>query len=477
MSAPRVSVVAALSGFVGAVAAVFIVEARKSVTVIASDPPRVATASAGDPSSSFREVAKLVRPSVVNLTRERVVTEEPDPFAQAWERYFNGKNAPRRPMKERAFGTGFIVTKEGLCLTNNHVAGGGGKLSARLADGKDIEATIVGADPDTDVAVVQLDPKGAPYVPVTLGDSDGVEVGDWALAFGCPFGLEQTVTVGVISAKGRSHVGIVNYEDFLQTDAAINPGNSGGPLIDIRGRAIGINTAIASRSGGYQGVGFTIPINMAKAILDQLLKSGRVVRGWLGVVLDPQEMSGEHVARTGALVKAVAPGGPADKGGVKSGDVIVAFDGRPVEDGFRLRLVTADAPVGKTVPLKVLRDGKEVVLDVTIAERTPDAEGRAVQPEQGPEVGITAKKLTPELADRFKLPPETTGVVVMDVAAGSVAHRAGVKPGHVIRAIDGKPIETMADLNAAVAAMDVRGGVKMLLEDSTGRTSVLLKGR
>ncbi|MEZ0228015.1 MAG: PDZ domain-containing protein, partial [Planctomycetota bacterium] len=281
---------------------------------------------------------------------------------------------------------------------------------------------------------------------------------------------------GIVSGKGRSNVGLTDYEDFIQTDAAINPGNSGGPLIDIQGRVIGINTAIASRSGGYQGVGFTIPVNMAKAILEQLLKSGRVVRGWLGVALDPQEMSGEKTSRAGALVKSVTPGGPAEKGGIAGGDVIVAFDGRPVEDGFRLRLLAADAAVGKTVPVKVLRDGKEVVLDVTIVERTAEVEGRPVQPD-APEVGITAKKLTPELAARFKLPLEAAGVVVMEVAPGSLAEKAGVKPGHILRAIDGRAIETMADLNAAVSGMDVRAGVKVVVEDASGRSSVVLRAR
>jgi serine protease Do len=337
----------------------------------------------------------------------------------------------------------------------------------------------VGADPDTDVAVVQLDEKAGPYTPVALGDSDSIAVGDWALAFGCPFGLEQTVTVGVISAKGRSHVGIAAYEDFLQTDAAINPGNSGGPLVDIRGRVIGINTAIASRSGGYQGVGFTIPINMAKAIVDQLTKTGHVVRGWLGVQLDPQEMSGEHVARAGALVKAVTPGSPADKGGVRAGDVIVAFDGRAVEDGFRLRLLAAEAPVGKVVPVKVQRDGKEVALEVTIAARTPEVEGRALQPEgtPAPQVGITAKKLTPELAQKLGLGADATGVVVMVVDPGSLAAQAGVKPGQIIRSVDGKEIQSMADLEAAVGSMDLHAGVKLVLEDASGRSSVVLKGR
>ena len=474
MSTPRVSLVAAVSGCIGAVAAVAILESRRQLVVTAADTPRLAAPPANDPSGSFRQVAKLVRPSVVNLTRERVVAEEPNPIEEMFRHYFNGRGGEGRALKERSLGTGFVVRADGLCLTNNHVAGGGGKLTARLADGKEVEATVVGADAATDVAVVKLDPSGAPYTPVALGDSDAVEVGDWALAFGCPFGLEQTLTVGVISAKGRSHVGIAAYEDFLQTDAAINPGNSGGPLVDIRGQVIGINTAIASRSGGYEGVGFTIPINMAKAIMESLVANGHVVRGWLGVQLDAQEMQGRP-SREGALVQGVIPGGPADKGGLKAGDLIVGFDGKSVEDGQRLRLLAAAAPVGRVVPVKVIRDGKEVTQEVTVAERTIEAEGRAASP--APPVGITAKKLTPELAAKFDLDPDTTGVVITDVAPGSVAAEAGIHAGEVIRAIDGQEIRTMEDLDAAVPRMDVRAGVKVVLEDGNGRSTVTLKAR
>jgi serine protease Do len=475
MSSPRVSLVAAASGLIGAAAAVFVLEARRGV-IVGADQTRILPApGAGDPSNAFREVAKLLRPSVVNLTRERIVTEEPDPLTQMFERYNRGQNAPRRNLKESLQGTGFVVTKDGLCLTNNHVAGGGGKLTARLADGKTVAAEIVAADPDTDVAVVRLAQDGGPYTPVALGDSEAVEVGDWALAFGCPFGLEQTMTVGVISAKGRSHVGVAAYEDFLQTDAAINPGNSGGPLVDIRGRVIGINTAIASRSGGYQGVGFTIPINMAKAILDQLLKSGHVVRGWLGVKFDPQDET-----RAGAPVKAVTANSPAEKAGLKAGDVITSYDGHQVEDGFRLRLYVAETPVGKTVPMKVQRDGKDVELTVTIAELTHDAALKPTvdeRPRATPEVGITAKKLTPELAAKLGLAADATGVVVAEVAPGSLAEKAGVKAGQLIRSIDGKQVASMADLNAAVSAMDLDAGVKVVLEDASGRSTVLLQAR
>jgi serine protease Do len=472
--APKIALVAALSGCLGAVAAVSFLEARRQTLVAAGEPPAPLAAPANDPSQSFRQVAKLVRPSVVNLTRERVVAEEPNPFEEMFERYFNDRDAPRRSLKERAFGTGFIVRADGLVLTNNHVAGGGGKLTARLASGVEVEATVVGADPLTDVAVVRLAAEGKPYSPVGLADSDAVEVGDWAIAFGCPFGLEQTVTVGVISAKGRSHVGIVAYEDFLQTDAAINPGNSGGPLVDIHGQVIGINTAIASRSGGYQGVGFTIPINMAKTIMEKIVADGRVVRGWLGIGLPQDDERGAK----GAVVKTVAAGGPAEKAGIQPGDQVTAFDGKPVPDSNRLRFLVAEAAVGKTVRVKLLRDGKEIELPVTIGERTPDAErARLRDRAPAPAVGITAKRLTPELAKRFSLPEDSSGIVVTEVSAGSLAAEAGVKAGQIIRSVDGRAIETIEDLDAAVSSMNVTRGVRLVLEDAAGRQTVILRAR
>jgi serine protease Do len=462
----QIFLAAALSGFLGAGAAILVV--RPEPKSLAADPPT--REQIGDASRAFRQVAKLLRPSVVHLTRERVVEQEPNPFEQMFR-----PDARRRPLKERSFGTGFIVKADGTCLTNNHVAGGGEKLLAKLADGREVEATVLGTDAATDVCVVKLGGPG-PYTPVALGDSDAIEVGDWALAFGCPFGLEQTVTSGIISAKGRSRVGIAAYEDFLQTDAAINPGNSGGPLVDIQGRVIGINTAIASSSGGYQGVGFTIPINMAKAILESILKTGYVVRGWLGVVLDPAEMQGERPASgQGALIKDVAPGGPAANAGIKPGDRIVGFDGKPVEDGVRLRLLAAAAVVGRTVPVTLVRDGKNVEVQLVVAERTAENEKTATREEAT--VGITAKKLTPELAERLGLPKDATGVAVTEVAPGSLAAQAGIRAGHVLRAIDGRAIRSMDDLDAAVKAMDVRAGIKITVADAEGDHTVILRAR
>ncbi|MBI3724060.1 trypsin-like peptidase domain-containing protein [bacterium] len=465
----RLLVAATFCGFLGASAAILLLEHRHGA--VAADPDRsqveknlkATLSDLKDASAAFRQVAKLVRPSVVHLTRERVVSEEPDPLVDMFERYFNDREVPRRSMKERAQGTGFIVRADGTCLTNNHVAGGGGKLVAKLADGREVAATVVGADTATDVAVIKLEGDG--YTPVTLGDSDAVEVGDWALAFGNPFGLDQTVTAGIISAKSRSRVGIADYEDFIQTDAAINPGNSGGPLVDIRGQVIGINTAIASRSGGYQGVGFTIPINMAKTIMEGILASGHVVRGWLGVELDRSAVSGDRPSRPGALVKGVIAGGPAAVAGVRAGDVITAFDGKAVDDGTRLRLLAAACTVGRVVPLRVVRDGKEVDLSVTIAEKPV------------PSVGITAKELSPELVRRFGLPEGVLGVVITDVAPGSLAAQAGIQAGQVLRAIDDHAIASMADLDAAVARIDLRVGVKITVSDGATDASVVLRAR
>jgi serine protease Do len=484
----RIVLLSAVSGFLGAAAAVLLLVPRLKapatapvsptdgpVAPIASSLAVTPSASIIETSKAFREVAKRMRPSVVQLTRERVVSEEPDPLQDMFQRYFRDRAAPRRSLKERASGTGFIVRGDGLVLTNNHVAGGGGKLTARLADGTEVEADVVGADSATDVAIVKL-AGSTSYQAVQLADSDAVEVGDWALAFGCPFGLEQTMTAGVISAKGRSRVGIAAYEDFIQTDAAINPGNSGGPLVDIRGQVIGINTAIASKSGGYEGVGFTIPINLAKQIMESLVASGHVIRGWLGVELDPSEVTGTRPVRAGALVKRVTPGGPAAEGGMKGGDVVVSFDGKTVDDGIHLRLLAAQTPVGRVVPVHLLRDGKELSLDVTVAERTEAKEVKALEPPpEAPAVGITAKKLTPELASRFQLPKDASGVVVTEVAPNSLAAKAGLHAGEILRSIDGRELRTMADLDAAVARLDLHAGVKLGIQEGASEKAVTLR--
>jgi serine protease Do len=438
-----------------------------------------------DASSAFKQVAKLVSPSVVHIMRERTATAEPDPLEEMFDRFFRGREGTPRPsFKERAYGSGVIVSADGLVLTNNHVAGGGGRLAVKLQDGRELPAKLIGADPRTDVAVIKL--EGSSFTPAELGDSDALEVGDWVLAFGNPFGLEQTVTAGIISAKRRSKVGVADYEDFLQTDAAINPGNSGGPLVDISGRIVGINTAIASRSGGYQGIGFAIPVNMARAIMDSLVKAGHVVRGFLGVgAQDASPELSERLGlgrRAGALVASVVPGSPAAKAGIRELDLIVAIDGQPIDDSTRLRLVAAGLPVGKTVDVKVVREGKELVLPVTIVERSDEGASAAPAAPEEPApaapatVGITAQPLTATTAKRLGIAPDD-GVLVVEVAPGSLAAQAGIQPGMVIQEIDRKKITALEDLEAAIAKIDARKGVLLKVWNGRAASYLLLKAQ
>jgi len=276
-----------------------------------------------------------------------------------------------RKFQQRGQGSGFIISKDGYILINNHVVGDADLIKVKLSDGREFKAKVIGTDPQSDVAVIKIDATNLPVL--RLGDSDKLEVGEWVIAIGNPFGLSQTVTVGVVSAKGRSRIGINDYEDFIQTDAAINPGNSGGPLVNIHGEAVGMNTAIFSRSGGYMGIGFAIPINMAKAIKDQLLKKGKVTRGWLGVVIQDID---EELAKSfglekteGVLIAEVSEGSPAEKAGLKQGDIILRLNGKKVDDLGELRNKIALTAPGTKVKLEVLRENKRRTIQVTIGEQ------------------------------------------------------------------------------------------------------------
>src|SRR5438477_1172751 len=295
-----------------------------------------------------------------------------DPF---FRRFFgspfddNGGRRQPRTFKERSLGSGVIVTKDGYILTNNHVEDGADEIKvARDKDKKQFTAKVIGRDPRTDIAVLKIDAKDLPFI--TFADSDKIEVGDVVLALGNPFGIGQTVTMGIVSATGRGGMGIEDYEDFIQTDAAINPGNSGGALVDAEGRLVGLNTAILSRSGGSQGVGFAIPANLARSVMDQLIKSGKVERGFLGVGiqdLTPELARQFNVKDTqGALVSSVTPDSPADKAGLKSGDVIVEFNGRAVPDSRHLKLQVAETAPGSSTPVRVMRDGVNKMLSLTV---------------------------------------------------------------------------------------------------------------
>ena len=363
-------------------------------------------------SKAFTNVAKKAKPAVVFITAERTV-EVPsramppqfrDPFEDFFDR-FSPHQGPRQsePRKRQQVGqgSGFIISPDGYVLTNNHVVGQADKIKVKLHDGRELEAKKVGTDPKSDVAVIKLEGKDFPVLP--LGDSDELEVGEWVIAIGNPFGLAETVTVGVVSAKGRSRVGIADYEDFIQTDAAINPGNSGGPLINLRGEAVGINTAIFSRSGGYMGIGFAIPIDMAEVIKDQLVKTGKVTRGFLGIMMQDltKELSESLGSTTteGILVAEVVEGSPAEKAGFKQGDIITKLDGQPATEMSKFRNEVGLMAPGTKAEITVVRDGKELKLAATIGTwGEPDTVAAA--PEQLENLGLRVQELTADARSR-----------------------------------------------------------------------------
>jgi len=372
---------------------------------------------------------------------------------------------PGRP--DMSGGSGVLIDPNGYIVTNNHVIDRAADIKVYLSNKKEYQGKIVGADPKTDLAIVKIEATGLPYL--KWGDYDELQVGDIVLAVGSPFGLSQTVTMGIISALGRGNVGIADYEDFIQTDASINPGNSGGALVNLKGELIGINTAIFSRTGGNEGIGFAVPVSLAKNITESLIKTGRVVRGWLGVAI--QEITPDLAKafktkeQKGALVSDVNEQGPALKAGVQRGDVIVEFDGKEVQSVSELRNRVAQTVVGAKVPLKVIRDGGEKTLTILIGERPSDAMlARGTEPGAGaPDGGEAHKAPLNVLADlrvraiddearaQLNIGAKTTGVLVAHVQAGSSAEQAGLQRGDVIQEVNRMPIATVKDYEAAAA--------------------------
>jgi serine protease Do len=393
-----------------------------------------------------------------------------DPFDDFFRRFFGERPGGRGmgPLPaQRSLGSGFVIDTEGHIATNAHVVANASKVVVRFSDKSEYPAKIVGVDEKTDVALIKIEnPKGE-LVPVSLGDSNALEVGEWVMAIGSPFGLEQTVTVGVVSAKERV-LGAGPYDDFIQTDAAINPGNSGGPLVDADGRVIGINAAISSRSGGNDGIGFAIPINLARGVLDQLKRSGKVERGWLGVSVQgvtPELAESFGLSEpSGALVAAVSSGSPAEKAGLERGDVILAFNGTTIQESHQLPALVAEAPIGRTATVTVLRAGKRIEVGVNVVRQPDDLDEEESRGDGGPggdeapgagaskslePWGLATMEITPELARRNGLPVKR-GVVVSDVAEGSAAAEAGIQPGDVLREVNRSPISSLADVRAAL---------------------------
>lgn len=441
----------------------------------------------------FVSLAKKMRPLVVNISTTAVSEGrsgggqdfgspfgEEDPFNDFWRRFFGGpggpggQQGPRGPQRQRSSGSGFIIDSDGSILTNNHVVENAQKIVVKLSDDSEYDAKVVGRDPKTDIAVIKIEAKTSLPAAV-LGDSDKLEVGEWVVAIGNPFGLDSTVTSGIVSAKGR-HINAGPYDNFIQTDASINPGNSGGPLINLRGEVIGINTAIFTRSGGNVGIGFAIPVNLAKELLPQLRGKGKVTRGYLGVLIQkvtPEIADSLGMDRGyGALVANVSKDGPAEKAGVKVGDVIVEFDGKEVKDSAELPIIVARTPVEKKVRMKVLRDKKEVLLNVAVGE-LKEEEVVAAVPEKG-ELGMTVQRLTPQIAESLGL-EKTEGVVVTQVESGSAADEAGIRRGDVILEIDRKAVRSVDEYKKSVATIRKGRGVLFLVRRGESTLFLALK--
>jgi serine protease Do len=425
---------------------------------------------------AFASIAEKASPAVVGLKSEKSIirdlqspySEPFDPFGDDFFEYFFRRQMPRqRQQKYRqlAQGSGFIISPDGFILTNNHLAGDSEKITVTLNDGREFEAKVIGADPDSDVAVIKIDANNLPFL--ETADSDKLEVGEWVLAIGNPFGLAHTVTAGIVSAKGRSNVGISTYEDFIQTDAAINPGNSGGPMLNLDGRVVGINSAILSRSGGNLGIGFAIPINMAKSVYEQLVQSGTVTRGYLGVTiqdLTPELAKSFGLKDTrGVLIPNVTADSAAEKGGIKQGDIITELDGVPVEKTKDLLNRVAMLKPGTRVEVVVLREGKRKTLTVEVGTRPKSKLVAAVRPDILEQLGISVQNLTPDVAERFGYKDEE-GVIVTDVEQGSLADFGGITPGTLIVEVNRKAVKDTDDLEKALEASVKEGRVLFLLK-------------
>jgi serine protease Do len=428
---------------------------------------------------NFAELAKRVGPSVVNVSTtqlRRMAEDVPSPFGEGdprndlLERFFGGR-IPRGPQRQSGLGSGFIIDSNGTILTNYHVVNDAQKISVTLADGKSYDAKVVGKDQKTDIAVIKID-AGQELPAVTLGDSDRLEVGEWVMAIGNPFGLDHTVTSGIVSAKGRQ-IGAGPYDNFIQTDASINPGNSGGPLLNLRGEVVGINTAIFSQSGGNIGIGFAIPTNSVKDLLPQLRDKGKVVRGYLGTTV--QKISREIAESLGlkqtggALVADVVKGGPAEKAGVKVGDVIVEFDKKVIKDSADLPAAVARVAPGTSVQLKIAREGKQISLPITVGEMK-DSEVIASAGQES-DLGLTVQPVTPDIAQSLGL-ERAEGLVVASVKPGSAADDAGLRSGDVITQVNRRPVKNLADYNREISRNEKTKSVLFLVR--RGESSVFL---
>ncbi|MHB8954012.1 MAG: DegQ family serine endoprotease [Pirellulaceae bacterium] len=453
---------------------------------------------ATDISQAFQHVARALRPSVVSVSSvkraqanqaqmRRFGSPVPEEFRrffgddETFERFFEAPPAPRG-FEQQGLGSGVIVSEDGYILTNNHVVQGADEVTVRLSDRRELSAEVVGTDKPTDIAVLKVKANG--LHPAKFGDSSSLQVGQWALAMGSPFGLDQTVTAGIVSAVGRVGMGITDYEDFIQTDAAINPGNSGGPLVNLKGEVIGINTAIASRSGGYQGVGFSIPSNMARYVMESIINKGGVTRGYLGAVI--QDLT-EDLARSfgydsneGVLISSVVPDGPAAKAGLQEGDIVTRVNDKKVSGATELRNAIAATEPNSQVALEIHRAGTPQTVNVTIGKLEGDQIAMGAGASDGAEVeqlGMKVEDLTPELMRQLGVESNQRGVVVTQVDPTSLAARVGIRPGDLVVAVGQKAIEAVSDFRESTRNYDPQAGIRMQIQRDGVRRYIFLRSR
>ncbi len=432
--------------------------ATHEIPVYIAQTGHAASGSAAN-AMGFAPLFKPALPAVVSITSSRIVKVPQSPFFNdPFFRQFFGGQGPQAPeeQRERGLGSGVIISPDGYILTNNHVVDKGTDIKVTLADKKQFTGKVIGTDPQTDIAVVKIAATGLPTIP--LGDSSKLEVGDYAFAIGNPFGVGETATMGIISATGRNGLSIEDYEDFIQTDAAINPGNSGGALLNARGELIGINTAILSGGGGNQGIGFAIPINMAKYVMDQILKNGKVVRGYIGVGIQdvtPELGRAFHVAaEKGALVSSVDASSPGGKAGLQRGDVITEINGETVQGANDLRLKVGAMSPGATVHLKVNRNGETKDVSFALGE-APSSKGAANNAggaaENSSMRGVQVDELTNDIRQQLGLKPNVKGVVVTDVPGDSAAADAGLQRGDVIEQVNRQPVDSVSEYERLIS--------------------------
>jgi serine protease Do len=437
--------------------------------------------------ANFTQLAEEAAPGVVNIRTVRTIKGGGRVFRHFFGEPFGGRrhpfddffgpnqNDPGREHKERSLGSGFIIDKEGYIVTNNHVVADADQIKVKLSNNKEYNATIVGRDSKTDLALIKIEDV-SDLQALPLGDSEKLKVGTWVVAIGSPFGLEQTVTAGIVSAKERI-IGAGPYDDFIQTDASINPGNSGGPLINLKGQVVGINTAIVARG---QGIGFAIPVNMAKRVVAQLKERGEVTRGWLGVQIRDldENLSSYYQLKpfSGVFVEKVVPGDPADQAGIKASDIIISVDGQAVASGRELANIVANTPVGQKTKIRLIRDGKKKTIVVKVAKQADDKVQMASKDSSRDELGLEVAELTTERARQFGLDEDDTGVLVIEVERNSKADKAGMSIGDIIKGINRKKVKSIEDYQRLMAAVDQDDTIDLLVRRrGQGTTGIQIK--